>query len=68
MKADDFRSLTVDDLDARISEMKKELFNYRMQLHSNQLSNTNKIRFTKRNIARALSVRREKTQAAETQS
>ncbi|MFB3788793.1 MAG: 50S ribosomal protein L29 [bacterium] len=68
MKADDFRSLTVADLDARITEMKRELFNYRMQLHSNQLSNTNKIRFTKRNIARALSVRHEKTQAAETQS
>ncbi|HOJ60518.1 MAG TPA: 50S ribosomal protein L29 [bacterium] len=68
MKADDFRSLSVEDLDARLSEMKRELFNYRMQLHSNQLSNTNKIRFLKRDIARALTVRREKTPTAEKQS
>ncbi|MGC9326447.1 MAG: 50S ribosomal protein L29, partial [Candidatus Hinthialibacter sp.] len=48
MNADDFRSLNIQELDARIGDLRKELFNLRMQLHSNQLSNSNKIRDTRR--------------------
>ncbi len=59
MKADDFRSLSIEELDVRIADMRKQLFNYRMQLHSSQLSNTNKIRDAKRDIARAMTVRDE---------
>ncbi len=61
MKADDFRSLSVEELDIRIQEMKRQLFNLRMQLHSSQLANTNKIRDARRDIARALTVRNEIT-------
>lgn len=68
MNADDFRSLSLEELNGRIGDMKKELFNLRMQLHSNQLSNTNKIRGVKRDIARALTVRKEKEVQAEVQS
>ena len=68
MKADDFRSLAIPDIDARIADMKKELFNLRMQLHSNQLSNANKIRNTRRDIARARTVRQQLTSQAEEQS
>jgi len=57
MKAEDFRSLTQAELDLRVEDMRKQLFNLRMQLHSNQLSNTNKIRDLKSDIARALTVR-----------
>ncbi|MDX9752788.1 MAG: 50S ribosomal protein L29 [bacterium] len=57
MKADDFRSLTIEELAARIEDMRKDLFTLRMQLHSNQLSNTNKIRNLKRDIARANTVK-----------
>jgi large subunit ribosomal protein L29 len=60
MKADDFRSLSTPELTARIVDMKKELFNLRMQLHSNQLTNSNKIRDTRRDIARAETVLNEK--------
>lgn len=59
MKADDFRSLTNEEIDARIEDMRKDLFNLRMQLHSNQLSNTNKIRDLKKDIARANTVKSE---------
>ena len=68
MNADDFRSLSIQELDARISDMKKELFNFRMQLHSNQLSNVNRIRETRRDIARATTVRNELKSQAEEQS
>lgn len=57
MKADDFRSFTVDELDKRIADLKKQLFQHRMDLHSNQLQNSNKIKNTKRDIARAMTVR-----------
>lgn len=66
--ADDFRSLTLVDLDNRIFELKKHMFNLRMQLHSNQLTNTNELKLTRKDIARAETVRGEKTREAETVS
>jgi large subunit ribosomal protein L29 len=68
MKADDFRSIDLQDLDARIQEMRKQLFNLRMQLHSSQLSNTNRIREMRRDISRALTVKRELISQAGNQS
>jgi len=68
MKADEFRSLSVPELKVRIEEMKKKLFNFRMQLHSNQLNNTNKIRETRNDIARAMTVRHELESQTEEQS
>lgn len=65
MKADDFRSLSMEELDIRVADLKKQLFNYRMQLFSNQLSNTNKIKSTKRDIARALTVKNERLAEAQ---
>lgn len=68
MKADDFRTLVIPELDVRIADLKKELFNLRMQLHSNQLTNVNKIRETRRDIARAMSIRNELVSQAEERS
>ncbi len=65
MKADDFRSLSMEELDIRVADLKKQLFNYRMQLFSNQLSNTNKIKSTKKDIARALTVKNERLAEAQ---
>ncbi len=59
MKADDFRSLSKDELDVRLSDLRKELFNLRMQLFTNQLQDSNRIKKTKQDIARALTVRKE---------
>ncbi|MCD6239618.1 MAG: 50S ribosomal protein L29 [Thermotoga sp.] len=52
MKTSDLRSLTVQELSELLSENKRRLFNLRMQLATNQLDNTSKIRETKRDIAR----------------
>ena len=60
MKAEDFQALSLEELNARIEDMHKDLFNMRMQLHSNQLTNTNKIRTTKQDIARAMTIKRQK--------
>ncbi|MBZ0257053.1 50S ribosomal protein L29 [bacterium] len=66
--ADDFRSLSLDELNTRIFEMKKQMFNLRMQLHSNQLTNTNELNVTRKDIARAETVLGEKMREAETVS
>jgi len=52
LKTSDLRSLTVQELSELLSENKRRLFNLRMQLATNQLDNTSKIRETKRDIAR----------------
>lgn len=59
MKADDFRSFTIEELDKRIQDLKIQLFQHRMDLHSNQLQDTNRIKKTKRDIARAVTVRKQ---------
>lgn len=51
MKAKDIRKLTNQELDARISELKQELFNLRFQLAVGQLENTARIKTVKRTIA-----------------
>ncbi len=56
MKADDFRALDREQIGIRMDEMKRELFDLRMQLHSGQLTNTNRLKRIKRDVARALTV------------
>lgn len=52
MKTSDLRNLTVQELSELLNENKRRLFNLRMQLATNQLDNTSRIRETKRDIAR----------------
>ena len=51
------------NLTATVAELKKELFNLRFQLATGQLQNTMQITAVKRDIARALTVLRQKEQA-----
>jgi large subunit ribosomal protein L29 len=60
MKATEIRELTSEELDVKLAELKKDLFNLRLQLATNQLDNTNKITEVKRDIARVSTVIREK--------
>ena len=60
MKANEIRSLSVDELQSKLVELKKDLFNLRLQLATNQLDNTNKINEVKHDIARINTVIREK--------
>ena len=60
MKASEVRSLTKDELNTKLGELKKDLFFLRMQHATNQLDNPVKINEVKRNIARVKTVLREK--------
>ena len=60
MKASEIRELTAEELSSKLGELKKDLFNLRLQLATNQLDNTNKINEVKHDIARVNTVIREK--------
>lgn len=64
MKASEIRELSVDELTAKLGGLKKDLFNLRLQLATNQLGNTNRITEVKRDIARVNTILREKQLAA----
>ena len=60
MKASEIRKLSAEELAAKLGDLKKDLFNLRLQLATNQLENTNKITEVKRDIAHVNTVIREK--------
>ena len=60
MSAADLRELTDEELMERLREMKAEKFNLRFQLVTNQLDNTARIKEVKTEIARILTVMRER--------
>ena len=60
MKATELREMTVEQLNSKLGELKEELFNLRFQLAVNQLDNPHKITDVKRDIARVMTVLREK--------
>ncbi len=60
MKAKELRELTVAELEAKIKELKSELFNLRFQHAINQLDNPHKIVDVKKDIARVMTVLRQK--------
>lgn len=64
MKATEIRELTAEELTVKLGDLKKDLFNLRLQLATNQLDNTNKINEVKHDIARVNTVLREKQLAA----
>ena len=60
MKANEIREMTPDELNAKLKELKTELFNLRFQHAINQLDNPHKIVDVKRDIARVMTVLSEK--------
>ena len=62
MKANEFSAMSVDQLVAKVDELKKELFNLRFQLATGQLENTMQITSVKRDIARAKTILRQQEQ------
>ena len=61
MTANEIRELSLEELDAKLKELKQELFNLKFQKTLGQLQNTAKIRDVKRTIARLKTVVTEKT-------
>ena len=60
MKASDARAMTVDQLDDEVLKLKKEQFNLRFQRATGQLENTSRVRVVRRDIARMLTIARQK--------
>ncbi|HLV43643.1 MAG TPA: 50S ribosomal protein L29 [Aggregatilineales bacterium] len=60
LKASQLRQLSQGELESRLDDLKEELFNLRFQREVGQLEDVNRVRETKRNIARVLQVLREK--------
>ena len=60
MKAKEIREMTSEELNAKLKELKEELFNLRFQHAINQLENPHRIVEVKRDIARVMTVLREK--------
>ena len=60
MKASEVRAMSVEELNAKLDALKKDLFMLRMQHATNQLDNPQKLVQTKRDIARVKTMIREK--------
>ena len=60
MKASEIRELTADELEKKLVDLKKELFNLRFQHVINQLDNPHKIDDVKKDIARVMTILHEK--------
>ncbi len=60
MKANDIRKLTAAELEAKLMDLKKNLFTLRMQHATNQLDNPMQIATVKKDIARIKTIIREK--------
>ena len=60
MKATEIRNMSSEELVKKLKDLKLELFNLRFQLAINQLDNPHKINDVKKDIARVMTIIREK--------
>jgi len=60
MKARELRELSIPELKEKLSQLREELFNLRFQKTIHRLENPMRIRQVKRDIARILTILREK--------
>ncbi len=63
----ELRELSDDELDHRLTERRQELFNLRFQSVTGALENAARLKLTKREIARILTVQTERQFAAKTE-
>ena len=59
MKANDVRKMSAAELETKLVELKKDLFNLRLQHATNQLENPVRIAEVKKDIARVKTIFRE---------
>ena len=60
MKAQEMRELTQEELSKREIELKEEIFNLRIQIATQQTTNVARIGNLKRDLARVLTIKKEK--------
>ena len=63
MKPAEIRSLSAEDLQAKLKEARAELFNLRFQMATSQLDNTARVKQVKKDIARIKTVQNENSAA-----
>ena len=61
MKAKEIKNLSVEELNKKLADLKKDLFMLRMQHATNQLDNPLQLNAVKKDIARVKTIIREKT-------
>ena len=59
MKASEIRELNPEEMHRKVSDLQQELFNLRFQHGSNQLENPQKMKQTKRDLARLKTIIRQ---------
>ncbi len=67
MNAKQLRDMTVPELQHSLDELYQEQFNLRFQMSTRQLENTSRIKQVRRDIARIMTVLRERELQAEEQ-
>lgn len=60
MKPQEIRDMTIQEIERKIKESKENLFKLKIKLATKQLENTSQIRMLKRDIARLLTILKEK--------
>ncbi len=65
MKTAEIRDLGVEELEQRVADTRRELFNLRFQNATGQLENTGQLKEVRRNIARLLTVLNQKKQESQ---
>ena len=60
MRASEMQSMSVEELSKKLADLKEELFNLRFQHAINQLDNPHRIDDVKKDIARVMTVMRQK--------
>ena len=68
MTGEDVRALAVDELEARETETREQLFRLRFQISMGQTDGVKKLRALRRDLARILTVRSERERSAEQSS
>ena len=66
MRASEIREIASEELRTRLQETRRELFNLRQQWYAGSLQDHNRLRAVRKDIARILTVLRERELAAET--
>ena len=67
MKPSELRDMTIEELRQKEAELRKELFNLRFQKVTGEIQNPNRIKEVKKDIARVLTIIREKQMSKEKQ-
>ena len=65
MRASEYREMTSEDLQIRLQETRRELFNLRQQWFTGSLQDQNRLKAVRKDIARILTILREREIAGE---